>query len=138
DGGPTTQRDRTRPRPCDLPAARHPDALARPACRALVDPALELGNRDQDRLRAAADDPQLGLDVLIEEIAAYPEHLRRLTRTDRKTPQSAARPCLRPRAPAVVGVEELERELLGLSRHSKARNLSATRALVNTRIDSSR
>src|SRR5262249_60699800 len=85
-----TQRDRSRPRACDLPAAGHPGALARPARRALVDPALELGDGDENRLRAAPDDPQLGLDVLVEEVAAYTEHLRRLPRTDRQTPESAA------------------------------------------------
>src|SRR6266545_2856659 len=66
-----------------------------PARRALVDPAFELDDRDQDRLRAAADDAQLGLDVLVEEVAADAEHRRGLVRDYRHAAESALRPAVR-------------------------------------------
>src|SRR4051794_9448097 len=50
---------------------------------ALLDPALELRDRDQDRLPAAADDPQLRLDVLVEEVAADAQQRRGLIRNHR-------------------------------------------------------
>jgi hypothetical protein len=66
-----------------------------PVRGALVDPALELGNRDEDHLRAAADHPELRLDVLVEEVAADAEHRCGFVWHHRDPTETALRPLLR-------------------------------------------
>src|SRR6266571_7956546 len=48
---------------------------SRPAGRARLKPPLEFNNRDQDRPRAAADDAEFRLDVLVEVVATDAKHL---------------------------------------------------------------
>src|SRR5262245_8159130 len=78
--------DGDEPRRGRAPASYPPTAPAsvREPCGALIEPALELGDRDKDRLRPTPHDAQLGLDVLVEEVAAHAEHLRCFVRADRK------------------------------------------------------
>jgi transcriptional regulator with XRE-family HTH domain len=97
-------------------------------------PALEFGDGDEDRLRAAADDAELRLDVLVEEVATHAKHLRGLAWADRQTRQSTRLAIgFRPLATAVVGSKELKGELSGVTRHrGRPCNLSGTGASVNT------
>lgn len=86
-------------------------SVAVPSC-ALLNPPLELGDRDQDRLRAAADDAELGLDVLVEEVAADAEHRSGLVRHDGHAAESALPPAIRLRRGR--SGREIEPELLAL------------------------
>jgi hypothetical protein len=64
------------------------ESLPAAACGALFEPTLELGDGNQDHLRTAADDSELGLDMLVEEVPADAEHLGGLDGSNREARES--------------------------------------------------